>query len=277
MADEKKRWEEFNFIIDSLELDIKEKGLLLIIFRYINYKTGYADPSRALIKKLTGISDNRTLDKLFDSLIEKRYLSRKSGKGKRSIYYILVGAKITPSVKNAPSEEITPTVGGKITPILGGDITPQKENKKTIKENNIYSHIFDYWNGKKIIVHKSINKDIEKAIEKVLKKYSEVEIVQAIDTYSEILESGFYFNYRWSLVDFLNRKNGISTFMEDGSNKANYEAWKRERENSNANTKRFTRRDRGVFNKDSENIKIELPKREFKHYTNEELAAFGID
>nr|WP_243184366.1 helix-turn-helix domain-containing protein [Clostridium beijerinckii] len=257
-------------------MDIKEKGLLLIIFRYINYKTRYADPSRTLIKKLTGISDNRTLDKLFDSLIDKGYLIRESGRGKRSTYFIKVGGEITPRVINAPSGESTLRVSGKITPILGGDITPQKEKKNKIKENNIYSHIFEYWNSKKIIVHKSLTKEIEKAIEKVLKKYSEIEIVQAIDIYSEILESDFYFNYKWSLIDFLSRKNGISTFMEDGSNKANYESWKKEREH-NGNTNRSTKRDRGVFNKNSEDIKIELPEREFKHYTNEELAELGID
>ena len=52
------------------------------------------------------------------------------------------------------------------------------------------------------------------------------EIKQAIDTYSEILKSEYYFNYKWNLKDFLNRNNAISTFMEDGSNKANYEEWK---------------------------------------------------
>lgn len=149
-------------------------------------------------------------------------------------------------------------------------------NDLNIISNNIYSHIFEYWNSKKIIVHKSLTKDMEKAIEKALKKYSQEKIVQAIEAYNEILESDFYFNYKWSLVDFLNRKNGISSFMEDGSNNANYELWKKEREN-NANTRRVTKRDRGVFNKDSENIKIELPEREFRHYTNEELEALGID
>nr|WP_241415165.1 hypothetical protein [Clostridium beijerinckii] len=259
-----------------MELDIKEKGLLLIIFRYINYKTGYADPSRTLIKKLTGIKHNNTLDNLFDSLINKGFLIRESGKGKRSKYFIKVDIKNEPSLINMPSAKVEPGVDAEIEPVVGAKVEPQKENKKKIKENNIYSHIFEYWNSKKIIVHKSLTKDIEKAIEKVLKKYSEIEIVQAIDTYSEILESGFYFNYRWSLVDFLNRKNGISTFMEDGSNKANYESWKKEREH-NGNTNRSTKRDRGVFNKNSEDIKIELPEREFKHYTNEELAELGID
>ena len=276
MADEKKRWEEFNFIIDSLDLDVKEKGLLLIIFRYINYRTGYADPSRTLIKKLTGIKHNNTLDNLFDSLINKGFLIRESGKGKRSKYFIKVDIKIEPSSINMPSAKVEPLVGTEIEPAVGAKVEPQKENKKKIKENNIYSHIFEYWNSKKIIVHKSLTKDMEKAIEKALKKYSQEKIVQAIEIYNEILESDFYFNYKWSLVDFLNRKNGISSFMEDGSNKANYESWKKEREN-NANTRRVTKRDRGVFNKDSENIRIELPEREFRHYTNEELEALGID
>jgi len=104
----------------------------------------------------------------------------------------------------------------------------RNRNKKrsthlNIISNNIYSH----WNSKQIIVHKSLTEDMKKAIEKTLKKYSEIEIVQAIDTYSEILESDFYFSYKWSLVDFLNRQKGISTFMNDGSNKVNYEEHKK--------------------------------------------------
>lgn len=129
------RWQQFNSIIDALDLDIKEKGLLLVLFRHVNYKTGYANPSRALIKKKTGISDNRTLDKIFNNLINKGYLIRESGKGNRSKYFIEVGGEITPSVKNAPSGEITPLLGGEITPIVGGEITPQKEKKRKRKEN----------------------------------------------------------------------------------------------------------------------------------------------
>ena len=132
---ESSRWNEFNSIIDTVDLDVKEKGLLLIIFRYVNHKTGYADPSRSLIKKKTGISDNRTLDKIFNSLINKGFLIRESGKGNRSRYFIKVGGEITPSVKNEPSGEVTPLLGGEITPIVGGEITPQKENKRKIKEN----------------------------------------------------------------------------------------------------------------------------------------------
>lgn len=85
------RWCQFNTIIDDENLDIKEKGLLLILFRYVNYEKGYADPSRALIKKLTRISDNRTLDNILRQLTEKGYLQlvKKASKGNAPIYKIL--------------------------------------------------------------------------------------------------------------------------------------------------------------------------------------------
>lgn len=130
-----KRWQEFNSIVDSKELDIKEKGLLLILFRYVNYKTGYANPSRALIKKLYGTNKNDVLDKVMDSLINKGILSRVSGKGIRSKYYIKVGTQIEPSTTIEPSSTIGSKVGTKIEPIVGTKIEPQKEKKRKVKEN----------------------------------------------------------------------------------------------------------------------------------------------
>lgn len=83
------RWEQYNFIIDSTNLNLKEKGLLLILFRFVNYRTQYANPSRKLIKELTGISNNSTLDNLMKSLIKKNFLTRDSGyKGTTSKYYL---------------------------------------------------------------------------------------------------------------------------------------------------------------------------------------------
>ena len=299
------RWEEFNLIIDTLDLDVKEKGLLLIIFRYINHKTGYANPSRSLLKKLYGTNKNDVIDKVINSLISKGYLYRESGKGVRSKYFVKLGTKTEPSTNIEPSSKIEPLLGAEIELPLGTEIEPQKENKNKIKEN-IYSdldnedyvnkineeleeelfnrikssyapgaikkeldtlkdkglskldllkelennlkiksietkkessksveEIFNYWNSKKIIKHKDITPVIKKEVMKVLKKYSAEDVKQAIDLYSEILKSEFYFSYKWSLSDFLKRNNGISTFMEEGSNKANYEEWKTKNKASN--------------------------------------------
>jgi len=101
---------------------------------------------------------------------------------------------------------------------------PTLENH-TPNNTNINNNIYSHWNSKKIIRHKELSEEMKKAINKALKIYSEDEIIQAINTYDEILKSDFFFNYKWSLTDFLNRKNGISTFTEEGSNKANYDTW----------------------------------------------------
>ena len=113
------------------------------------------------------------------------------------------------------------------------DLLKELENNLKIKsietkkeKSNDVENIFNYWNSKGIIKHKKITQEIKREATKVLKEYSAEEVKQAIDLYSEILKSEFYFSYKWSLSDFLKRNNGISTFMEEGSNKANYEEWK---------------------------------------------------
>ena len=129
------RWDQFNLIVDDENLDVKEKGLLLILFRYINHKTGYANPSRELLKKLYGTKKNDVLDKVLSSLVKKGYLIRESGKGIRSKYYLKVGTQIEPSTIKEPSTKKGSAVGTQIEPTVGTQIEPQKEKEKKRKEN----------------------------------------------------------------------------------------------------------------------------------------------
>ena len=229
---ESNRWDEFNSIVDTLDLDVKEKGMLLIIFRYVNHKLGYANPSRTLLKKLTGISDNRTLDNILKSLIEKGFLYRESGKGIRSKYFVRVGGEVTPSTIVTLSGEVTPSVGGEITPSVGGEITPQKENKKKIKENNIYNTIFDFWISKNIKKHRTLTSEMKKNIDKTLKEYSKDEILEAINNYGDMYNDLNYqwCNYQWGLNEFLVRRDKdsirqLGLFLNDGSKYLNYKSW----------------------------------------------------
>lgn len=128
---EQNRWQQFNSIIDSEELNLKEKGLLLILFRYINHEKGYASPSRALIKKLFGTNKNDVLDKYMNSLIEKGYLKRISGKGVRTKYYIY--AKVGTQIE--PSTEIEPRVGTQIEPSSRYSKRTTKRKEKENKKN----------------------------------------------------------------------------------------------------------------------------------------------
>ncbi len=81
--------------------------------------------------------------------------------------------------------------------------------------------IYDFWNSQHIIVHRSMTTDIAKTIKAELKNYSDVEILQAIKNYSEIQRGDqYWFNYAWTLKDFL--KRGISKFFDLEIAKNNY-------------------------------------------------------
>lgn len=171
-----------------------------------------------------------TIYKNIQSMIKNGYLEvvKKASKGNAPTYKIIKIAEIMGKPKvNQGKTKGKPKTSNNAG--LSGEFESQektkgkpKESPIKEKEKGIYINIYSHWNSKKIIVHKSLTDDMTKEIDKALKKYSENEIVQAINIYSEILKSDFYFSHKWSLTDFLNRKNGISTFMDEGSNKNNY-------------------------------------------------------
>lgn len=95
----------------------------------------------------------------------------------------------------------------------------------------LISNIFDYWNSKDIIEHKKITEEISKSIEKALKTYTEEEIKCYIDRYAEVLkDEEYFFSYKWTLAQFLSRKEGISSFADDGDKWVNYQAEKKPKE-----------------------------------------------
>lgn len=89
--------------------------------------------------------------------------------------------------------------------------------------SNSISNIFNYWNEQNIIKHKVISKEINNAIDKALKKYSEEEIKTYIERYNKVIKDRtYFFDYKWTLADFLSRKDGISAFTNEGSKWVSY-------------------------------------------------------
>ncbi len=238
-ANENIFFKRFDGAVRKMFFEDKDKYIVLswIIFK-TNYQEEYQGLRRnecyfsySIVENECNINNRKRLQQILLDLEKDGFIAwiyKSKAKGKKSVIYLIeseygyeyglkYGCKYGLNVENKGIEDNKDTVTSTVEDTVMS--TSSRNISKNISINNIYSH----WNDRKIIVHKSLTNDMEKAIEKALKKYSENEIVQAISTYSEILESDFYFNYKWSLVDFLNRKNGISTFMEDGSNKANYD------------------------------------------------------
>lgn len=88
-----------------------------------------------------------------------------------------------------------------------------------------YNEIYNHWNNKNIIVHKNMTTNIQRAVLSALKDYSVEEIKTAITNYALILHGDEYFwNYKWTLVEFLGRRNGnnIERFLDLEVAKSNF-------------------------------------------------------
>jgi len=96
--------------------------------------------------------------------------------------------------------------------------------KDTI-QNKVYIYIFDVWNELRIIVHKKCTPDMKRTIENALTDYSQEELEQSIRNYAEIVKGPeYYFDHKWTLVEFLSRRNNnnIERFLDLEVAKSNF-------------------------------------------------------
>jgi len=113
-------------------------------------------------------------------------------------------------------------------------INNNEKNDKNVKNKNIYSQLFAHWINQDIYNHR---KNIyQSEIKTALNKYNFDEIKDAITNYAIILKGEkYYFNYRWTLGDFL--KRGIEKFIDLDIAKNNF--LKNQKGGSNGNTRKL--------------------------------------
>lgn len=114
------------------------------------------------------------------------------------------------------------------------DIDKEEEKDKEYKlsNDNILSQILRYWNEKskqyrtdkfKMPSHKAITPGMEKAMNKALSLYGFNNITLAIERYAQIgNDDSYFFNYVWSLEDFLKQGNALPDFLDEGNKWINY-------------------------------------------------------
>ena len=96
---------------------------------------------------------------------------------------------------------------------------------KILKNNNEHFEIFDHWNDQSsLTTHKELNLDMRKQIDNALKSFKTVETIKELITrYNQVnSDPNYFWSYKWTLVDFLCRKNGISSFTDEGSKWVDY-------------------------------------------------------
>lgn len=109
-----------------------------------------------------------------------------------------------------------------------GKARATNKNVKNVKngKKDIYS-VFDYWNTKSSLVnHKKNTSEIEESISKALKKYTVEIIREAIDRLDRAnLDSEYFYQNRWALVNFLTQKNGIKNWIDEGQEWERYKQY----------------------------------------------------
>lgn len=87
------------------------------------------------------------------------------------------------------------------------------ENRKPVSEE--VESVYEHWNKQEpLITHKSLTKKTAQRTRSALREYTMEEINTSIHNYAQILERPevYYFTYRWTLSDFLQR--GIEKFID---------------------------------------------------------------
>lgn len=119
--------------------------------------------------------------------------------------------------KNSSTTEITASISN------NNDNEIERFKDNNINNNNynninnkLYINILNHWNSKKLGVVRVLNVKVIDCISRALTKYSEEEIIAAVNNYSEVFKSKHYYNLRWTLENFLVKENGISRFCCEG-------------------------------------------------------------
>lgn len=95
--------------------------------------------------------------------------------------------------------------------------TPSSSSSSSSISKNKYvveKELFALWNSQNIITHRDFEK-FKPHLTEALKTYSLDEIKAAVVNYAIVLAGDdYFFSYRWTLDQFLTRKNGIDRFLE---------------------------------------------------------------
>jgi hypothetical protein len=189
--------------LEDKEISFKAKGLL-------TYLLSRPDDWKVYISHLKKIStDGRdSVGNAIKELMKKGYITRSEtpkSKGKYTGYKYTVFE--SPKNRNGLTATEKPTTD-----------KPNAENpillSNDLLNNDNTNIIFNYWNNKKITVHKNLTSDMIKKIVKYLKDYSIDDIKNAIDNYDIILkEPKYIWTKKWGLIDFLSR--GLYRFTDE--------------------------------------------------------------
>ncbi len=137
-----------------------------------------------------------------------------------------------PKYQNDPMDRSTCTDGlGQIDPTITRDYPENTSDTNILfpepledkPEDGHKERLFTLWNSQNIIVHGELTPEMAKALDKALKKWDEDTIAEAIRRYGKVYhDANYFFDYKWSLANFLTQKNTLPDFLDEGQKWQNY-------------------------------------------------------
>ena len=110
--------------------------------------------------------------------------------------------------------------------VLKENIIKEKNQPFSPKIPKELQELFDFWNSKGIVVHRTINEKMLKVLKKALDLYGQAQIKQAIENYSIVIsDSTYYFKTRWTIGDFVTQSNALPDFLTEGIKWINYQEY----------------------------------------------------
>lgn len=110
--------------------------------------------------------------------------------------------------------------------VLKENIIKEKNQPFSPKIPKELQELFDFWNSKGIVVHRTINEKMVQLLKKALDLYGQAQIKQAIENYSIVLnDSTYYFMTRWTIGDFVKQTNALPDFLPEGIKWINYQEY----------------------------------------------------
>lgn len=110
--------------------------------------------------------------------------------------------------------------------VLKENIIKEKNQPFSPKIPQELQELFDFWNSKGIVVHRTINEKMVQLLKKARDLYGQAQIKQAIENYSIVLsDSTYYFKTRWTIGDFVKQTNALPDFLPEGIKWINYQEY----------------------------------------------------
>lgn len=197
-------------------------SILIVIIRltYGFNRKDYGISLKSFIDK-TGIKKSQ-IDRELDALILNKVVivakkavkrnARKLGINKKYDEWTI--KKRSPLIRVLSSNQGTvPEIGYTQSSNQGTETVPEKEYpikdiiiKDNLKET-IYT-IFEFWNTKKITVHKELTDTTKTVVNARLQFHSEADLLEAISNYHAcLMGEEYYYSHKFTLKEFMNPKN----------------------------------------------------------------------